>query len=291
MKLSNKLILGTVQMGLDYGINNSRGKVRLEDSLNILKEAYSAGIRTLDTAEVYGNAHNVIGKHHEENQNQYFDVITKIPDKTSFEIVKSKIYNYLNDLGVDKLSTLLFHSFDSYKSNPTLKGILLELKSEGLFNYLGVSVYTNQEIEAIIIDDEIDLIQLPFNLLDNYSQKGELLKRGKEMGKIIHTRSAFLQGLFFKNPDEEHNIVSQLKTELSTIKEYSLLNDISISNLALGYCLAQDHIDKVLIGVDSVSQLYENLKALKNPIPNELLKQIDRIFVEDKNLINPSLWN
>ena len=291
MKSANKLILGTVQMGLSYGVNNTKGKISTEDSFDILNEAYTAGIRTLDTAELYGGAHGIVGKYHKNYPNKTFNVITKIPAKTSSKNIKSKIFNYLNELGVEKLNTLMFHSFDSYKSNPEMKGLLLDLKSDGLFSYLGVSVYTNQEIEAIITDDEIDLIQLPFNLLDNYSHRGELLERAKRKGKIIHTRSAFLQGLFFKDPNEDHPIVSQLRKELSVIKKQSQLYEISISNLALCYCLAQDHIDQVLIGVDSVSQLNENLKALKNPIPNELIKQIDKLLVEDKNLLNPSLWN
>ena len=291
MKQSDKLILGTVQIGLDYGINNRQGKVRLEDSLSILNEAYTAGIRTLDSAEVYGNAHNIIGKHHEQNPNQVFNVITKIPANADADTIGGKVQKYLDELGVNQLNTLMFHSFDSYKSNPEMKGLLLDLKSDGLFSYLGVSVYTNQEIEAIITDDEIDLIQLPFNLLDNYSHRGELLERAKEKGKIIHTRSAFLQGLFFKDPDEDHPIVAQLKKELIVIKQLSNLNQVPVVDLSLGYCLAQDHIDQVLIGVDSVSQLRKNLKALKNPIPSELYDRINKIVVEDRNLLNPSLWN
>ncbi len=291
MKQSDKLILGTVQIGLDYGINNRQGKVRLEDSLSILNEAYTAGIRTLDSAEVYGNAHNIIGKHHEQNPNQVFNVITKIPANADADTIGGKVQKYLDELGVNQLNTLMFHSFDSYKSNPEMKGLLLDLKSDGLFSYLGVSVYTNQEIEAIITDDEIDLIQLPFNLLDNYSHRGELLEKAKRKGKIIHTRSVFLQGLFFMNPEEEHPIVAQLKKELTAIRQLSKSNQISVVDLALGYCFAQNHLDQVLIGVDSISQLKENLKALKNPIPNELIKQIDKLLVEDKNLLNPSLWN
>ena len=44
MKIS-KLILGTAQMGLDYGINNSLGKIKKEESFKILKNAYDFGIR------------------------------------------------------------------------------------------------------------------------------------------------------------------------------------------------------------------------------------------------------
>ena len=36
---TDKLILGTAQMGLDYGINNHKGKISQKESLSILKFA------------------------------------------------------------------------------------------------------------------------------------------------------------------------------------------------------------------------------------------------------------
>jgi aryl-alcohol dehydrogenase-like predicted oxidoreductase len=55
------LILGTAQFGLNYGINNSAGKVNLNEVYNIFEYALENGIQTLDTASVYGNAHEIIG--------------------------------------------------------------------------------------------------------------------------------------------------------------------------------------------------------------------------------------
>ena len=51
-------------MGLDYGINNSYGKISNRQSFEILSLAFSNGINILDTAEVYGNSHQIIGKFH-----------------------------------------------------------------------------------------------------------------------------------------------------------------------------------------------------------------------------------
>ena len=38
---THKFILGTVQMGLDYGINNANGQVSLENSHEILEYAFN----------------------------------------------------------------------------------------------------------------------------------------------------------------------------------------------------------------------------------------------------------
>ena len=86
-----KIILGTVQMGLDYGINNSSGKISLDDSCIIFSKAFELGINTIDTAEAYGNAHQVIGKFHLLNPKIKFKVITKIPHDIIIGEIEQKI--------------------------------------------------------------------------------------------------------------------------------------------------------------------------------------------------------
>ena len=100
---NNKLILGTVQMGLAYGINNKIGKVSLSKSLDILKCAFDNGIRTLDTAEVYGDAHYIIGLFHERFPDSKFNIITKFPHSIKRDLIKDKLSDYLNVLSVKSL--------------------------------------------------------------------------------------------------------------------------------------------------------------------------------------------
>ena len=256
-----KLILGTVQMGLPYGVNNSQGQISMDESFEILSEAYSAGIRMLDTAVVYGDAHRVIGKFHKSNPDKTFKVVTKIPVGRNTEDIEITVQQYLDRLQVQRLEALMFHSYASYKSQPELADELQVLKKNGMLKRVGVSVYTNREVELVTEDKRIDLIQLPFNLLDNHNLRGDVLKKVKEKGKIIHTRSAFVQGLFFISPFETHPITDPLKNELSRINEIANDNDIPIETLALQYCLQQPYIDNVIIGVDSLEQLKSNIDA------------------------------
>ena len=286
----NKLILGTVQMGLNYGINNSLGKVTFENSCDILLKAFELGIDELDTAEAYGNAHQVIGDFHRLNPNIKFKVVTKIPHDVDVDKNEQKIRTYINDLNVDYLEILMFHSFDTYQKNKQIIPVLTNLKNQGIIKNIGVSVYTNSQIETLLLDDEITVVQMPFNLLDNESIRGDLMTKLKAKGKIIHTRSAFLQGLFFKEDSDDGSIFQKLYNELNTIKDIAKEENISISNLALSYCLCQENIDQVLIGVDSVSQLMENLKALNYKIEPKAVAKINAIKVKDLDLLNPSLW-
>ena len=288
--LNNKLILGTVQMGLAYGINNTIGKVSLQSSHDILEYAYYQGIQILDSAEAYGNAHKVIGAFHNNHPNKTFEVITKLPHQFDADI-NDKVNTYLSDLSINQLHALLFHSFSSYKENINNFDVLTDLKSKGKIKYIGVSVYTNEEIEDVLLNDDVDIIQLPFNLFDNSNLRGEVLKKAKAKGKTIHTRSALLQGLFFKAVDSDHHIVRSLKNELTHLSDISKNSKISIAQLALDYCVQQTTIDNVLIGVDSREQLEENIASLKHAINDETIEKINTIKVANINLLNPSLWN
>lgn len=290
MKSVSKLILGTVQMGLDYGINNKAGIISLEDSHQILLKAYISGIKTLDTAEAYGNAHKVIGEFHKNYPDFKFSIITKLPYNIKINSVKIKIKEYLKDLEVNFIEVLMFHSFDSFKNNQVAIDTLLELKSKGLVKHIGVSVYTNYQIAYLLDKDYIEVVQLPFNLLDNYSVRGDLLEALKLKGKIIHTRSAFLQGLFFKKINDENNIVKRLSKELEILHQIALESNCSIDELALAFCLSQKNINSVIIGVDSLDHLNSNIKASLYKIEDVTLQKINSIKVNDLNLLNPSLW-
>ena len=74
--MNSKLILGTVQFGLNYGINNSAGIMERDQVFELLDIAYDLGIKTLDTAEAYGNAHRLISDFHKQSIKR-FDILSK----------------------------------------------------------------------------------------------------------------------------------------------------------------------------------------------------------------------
>ncbi|MDB4024203.1 aldo/keto reductase [Flavobacteriaceae bacterium] len=288
--MSSKLILGTVQFGLKYGINNTIGKPKKNEVLNLLKVAYSSGIRVLDTAEAYGNAHQLIGNYHKKQDNFKFKIITKFPHQIKHNLIKSKVLEYLDLMNVNTVDVMMFHSFDSFQSNYNALDTLNELKSDGLIKNIGVSVYTNAQLKSLLNEDLITVVQLPFNLLDNFNVRGDLINQLKIKGKIIHTRSAFLQGLFFKNTSDDISIVQALKPHLKTLNKITKKQGCSMEELALSYCIKQNNIDNVIIGVDSISQLNANIKAAAYEVNEEAFKCIDNIYVKNLDLLNPSLW-
>lgn len=77
-----KMILGTVQFGTNYGINNRLGQPSIQDVFEIFEFASRNGISCLDTAEDYGSASQLIGDFHfNHQQDNKFEVISKISHK------------------------------------------------------------------------------------------------------------------------------------------------------------------------------------------------------------------
>ena len=228
----NKLILGTVQLGLEYGINNNEGKPSLQKSLNILNTAFDNGIGFLDTAESYGNSQEIIGEFHKQHPKKTFNVITKTTGDNLLnnEEVQKRISENLKVLNVNELYGYMFHNYESFNKSTHLLKELSLIKCQGKIKYLGISLYKNEELEDVITNyNDFDFIQIPFNLLDNATKRKSILERAKEKGIQIHTRSVFLQGLFFKESENLHNKIKELShylEKLSTIKIMDLTGKI-----------------------------------------------------------------
>tara|TARA_R110000796_G_scaffold118864_1_gene232738 strand:- start:100568 stop:101440 length:873 start_codon:yes stop_codon:yes gene_type:complete len=286
----SKLILGTVQFGLNYGVNNKLGQMSILEAHEILDLALKSGVKTLDTAAAYGTSEQVIGDFIKLKDQNPFNVITKLALKDGITW-ESSLKNSQINLGIGQIDTLMFHSYRDYANTKgQLQELLSSQKGKG-FNKLGVSVYTNEELVAVATDEHIDLVQAPFNLLDNNSLRGEALRKCKEHNKEVHTRSAYLQGLFFMEDRDLPERLRPLRKELGVIHDISKDAGISIGALALSYALSKPYIDGVLIGVDSLNQLEQNMLWAQTQNLESHFEIIDNLMVEEVSLLNPVNWN
>ncbi len=292
MPATSKIILGTVQFGLNYGINNTKGKPDKAEIKKILDTAHTNGINILDTAEAYGDSQEAIGEYHSQSKNR-FEVITKysssradLPDNIS-----NRVEHDLKLLNVTSLYAYMFHSFNDLIAHfEKFKTELLKLKQQGKIKKIGVSIYTNQEAEQVVSYKDVDLVQLPFNLLDNNFQREAVIKKLRDRGVEIHTRSVFLQGLFFMKEENIPAKLASLKPYLENIKQNASQYNCTVNDLALNYALYQKQIDKILIGVDTTEQLLANIASSKKEL-NGSNKEIDAIQVKETELLNPANWN
>ncbi len=286
--MSSRLILGTVQFGLDYGINNKLGKVSDDEVNKILNLASNSGIKLLDTAYFYGNAMERIGNFH-NSTSILFDVNTKfkIDQKAS---ITEQLMESLTCLAIPSVDTYFYHSFSDYANNPGILEELQGLKEKKYFRKIGVSIYNNDEMFRCINDDHVDVVQLPFNLLDNNSLRGELIKLAKEKRKEIQIRSVFLQGLFFMNVSDLPSKLLPLKPYLREINKITDELNISVAELALAYVKKQPFIDGIIIGVDSAAQLENNFLATDFEMDDYYYNWVNAIIVKETALLNPQNW-
>jgi aryl-alcohol dehydrogenase-like predicted oxidoreductase len=201
-----------------------------------------------------------------------------------------RIKNNLEILNVDNLYCYMFHNFNDYISFFNLfKEDLLFLKRNGLINKIGVSLHSNEEISEVLKNGNIDLIQLPFNLLDNSSQRKDILIKAKSNGIEVHTRSVFLQGLFFKDSNNIKGKLLEIKDDLNIIK--GIVSKEDMNDLALNYAYSKEYIDCVLLGVDTVDQLQSNINTIKNNKTKNFNHEVDNIVVKNNVLLNPANWS
>ena len=273
----NKLVLGTVQFGCQYGIN-SAGRPSTEQVSDILNKAKAGGICILDTSSAYGNAEEVLG---EAKAGCNFKIVSKYPkcDKS----VADTFNNSLAVLGTDHMYGYLLHHFEVYRENKAVWNDFVQLQKDGTVDRIGFSLYEPWELDLILEDGiHFSLIQVPFNIFDCRFEP--YFKRLKEMNVEIHVRSTFLQGLFFKDRNTLPEKLEPLKHNLLQIDEYATSKGISVGDLALNYNLQNPYIDGVLIGVDNKEQLTQNFASVKDVDIN-----ID-IKIEDTELLKPINW-
>ena len=286
----NKIILGTAQLGMKYGINNY-GSLSKNESFNILDFAFENKIEYLDIAESYGNVIELLGLYFREKPQNKFKIFSKLNLNDNYAInqTKTHINNHLNKMNVKSIYGYMFHSYSELVKFPKVLKSLKELKEDGIINKIGVSLYENSEAISVLDNYDLDFIQLPFNLLDNQSQKEDIFEIYKKKKIEIHARSIFLQGLFFK-PYSKYD--SQLKPLIPYMKEIDRIVKKSKSNLdtmAINYPLEKEYIDKVIFGVHNLSQFRRNINSIESDSKLDC-KEIEMIIVKEKELLKPLNW-
>jgi aryl-alcohol dehydrogenase-like predicted oxidoreductase len=288
----SKIALGTVQFGINYGVNSVAGQVNPEEVKEILSYAHSANIDILDTAPAYGDSEKILGRMNISN----FKVVTKTRHFDSIEInnndvklLNNDFHHSLKHLKQDSVYGVLVHNADDLlkPGSEKLFDQLQELKQAEKIVKIGISVYDHNQLQSILDNFDMDLVQLPFNILDRRMIDSGMLAKLREKDIEVHARSIFLQGLLLMF---ERNRPSKFKRWSVLWKIWhEWLNDNQISALeaATRYAVSIPEISKVLVGVDTQDQLKEIIVASDGVLPNIPTE----LFTNDADLLNPSNWS
>ncbi len=296
----NKLVLGTAQLGLNYGIANKTGKPEENKAFEIMKYAAENGISYFDTAYSYGNSEIIIGKFlyiYKAYKNK-INIITKMTPlkkkKLNEKNVNNRFFESLHRLGQESVYCYMIHDFKDIENNCDEIGkVFLKLKENNYIKKIGVSIYDQFQLKFLFKHFDFDLIQLPISIFDQKFITDNFLQRLKRKNIEIHARSIFLQGLLFL---EENNIPPKMikfKDYTSSLNEISLKYNLSKEEIALLFVNTINEIDKIVIGVEKISQLQRNVKILiKSESFNKIktLINFEDLFIKDTNIIDPRRW-
>jgi aryl-alcohol dehydrogenase-like predicted oxidoreductase len=295
----DKLVLGTVQFGLNYGINNFNGKPTREKSLAMLEYAWQNGVRTFDTAYAYGDAEEILGEFTKAyNLGAEIKIITKLkPNILSdrkgsvLEIIKKNLEESLERLNRDYVNGYLLHT-PSYIHEPKVIAALKKLKKHGLVKNIGVSIYEVDDAIYAAGLAEVDYIQIPYSILDQRLDNKVFWNLTKKNKITVFARSAFLQGLFFMPQEKIPKHLEKVKLYLNKLDKIIGKYHLTRQQATLLFSCCNKNINCVVFGVDIIDQLIEDLQIVKDsPDCGKCIHELKNEFRDiEKSVIFPSLW-
>jgi spore coat polysaccharide biosynthesis protein SpsF len=294
-------VLGSAQLGMFYGIANATGLPSRIAAEEIIAAALAAGVRTFDTAAVYGCAERRLGTALAAHAART-TIVTKLPalalgDEPSAGYVSAAVdaavLRSCRELGRGALDVLLLHHWASYAAfGGALWRRLVELEADGVITTLGVSVSTPQEAAAALDDPLVRHLQLPLNVLDR--RWDEVGRRAAACGVRVHVRSVFLQGLIVSPPGRWPAIPNvdpqRISERLDSLVEQ--LNRSSRLDLAIAFVRAIPWVSGVVLGVETRAQLTTNLELFeRSPLNDDERAAVEAVFADlPETLLNPARW-
>jgi aryl-alcohol dehydrogenase-like predicted oxidoreductase len=282
-----KLALGTVQMGMDYGLAKLQSKTSEEECRRILELASASGICMLDTAIQYGVSERILG----EIGVDHWDIVTKLHevpvDNDCISWIGSEIRGSLSRLRIESLYGVLLHRSQQLNlpGGQTILEILIAMKSEGLTRKIGISIYGPDELEGIPLE-YLDIVQAPINLVDRRLIESGWISKLKDAGVEIHARSVFLQGLLLMDDIDRPSKFDRWSVMWSNYQSWLDSTGLTRLEACLSFVHSIEAIDKIVIGVNSTNHLEEIIRACNRS--NAFFP--DQLSMTDPLLVNPLGW-
>ena len=288
-KLKDKIIIGTAQFGLNYGIANSKGKMKTNEIKKIIKYARTNNIKNIDTAHAYGDSEQRLGNVGIKN----FNVIVKLPATNPTQPydqwVKKSIHSSFKKLKINKADTVLVHNA-KFLLNPKMgKKIYEELKkfkNKNIINNIGVSIYSISDLKNIIKKFSMDVVLISLNIFDQRILNKKIINTLKRKNIKIYTRSTFLQGLLLMSKNKIPTKFNKWKKKFDMWFRELEDKKVSAYDACLDFVMKNKDVDKTLIGIDDFKQFKEIFED--KPKININYKKFNSNKIN--KLINPAKW-
>ena len=265
----SELALGTVELGLDYGIAAAGENLRpsYEEAERLLHRALDLGINVIDTARAYGDAEQIIGRALASRRRE-FVLVTK----TSSDRAEESMAESLRLLQTDHVDVLMLHC--KAGEVPVRSEALERVLARGQTRFLGASVY------GTIVPAGFDCVQVAWSPLDrraaalHYGQAGLMARSVLMRGALTH-RHIFLP-----------RSLAPVRAAIGQLERFGL----PLPELAYRYVLSQPRPLTALVGTGRISELEACCScASRGPLPPEILNELGRIHLEE-NWLDLSRW-
>mgnify|MGYP002411375467 FL=1 len=284
----SKLVLGTVQLGIPYGIANKGGLPDMDARFEIIQEAIDGGVNTLDTAAAYGESEKIIGFFNRGRVCADIpQVVTKVSgiqpemsDKEVFDYVINSVNRSCELLYIDTVPIVLLHSYNEWKNGgKAAVRALQHLKDTGKILNAGISIYGSDDVESVLDQPVFEAIQVPMSIFDQRLINSGALERLQERQIIVFVRSVYLQGLMFLNPNELTGNLVKAKSYIQKLLFICEREGRSVAELALAFIRDQKGVTGLVLGCETKNQIRQNIELFDSPpLSNSLIDEIKDCF-------------
>jgi len=292
--------LGTVELGLDYGVPVAGEHLRPpeEHAARLLNRALDLGVNFIDTARAYGVSEEVIGRALKGRRNEYI-LATKLapireegqPDQELREQVKASIAESLRMLQTDVIDLLQLHyaPVDVVRSGRVLAAAR-EAQRAGYVRFIGASTYGEEVPLAVLEDGGYDTLQVAYNLADRTLEE-QVLPRAQRQGVGVIVRSVLLRGVLSHRYRFLPAALEDLKAAIERLAELADAEASSLPEMAYRFVLGHPAVATALVGTARDEELEAALAfAGRGMLAPTLVARIREITVSDRAQLDPSTW-
>ncbi|NOY61221.1 MAG: aldo/keto reductase [Calditrichaeota bacterium] len=268
----SEIAFGGVEIGLPYGIGVQSEADMLSESeaIRLLHAAIDSGVNFFDTARMYGASEAIMGKAFRDRRDRVV-ICTKcrhfrdsqggLADSDALKkIIETSLHESLSALQSDFVDVYMLHQADrEILEHEDIAETFQNLKARGLIRATGVSTYKVEETQKAIDSGAWDVLQVPFNLMDQ--SQSEMFPLAARRGVGIVVRSVLFKGILSEKGRNLHPALKDVEAHLKLYEE--LLGDSlpDLPTLATKFALSFNQVSSVLVGIDRMEYLQKALTA------------------------------
>ena len=296
--------LGTVGLGLDYGIRAPGNYRRVDDvnAIRVVHAALDAGINFIDTARGYGESERVVGNALRGRRDGVV-LATKFQTQPEGGTVLrgaqlrqffiGTLETSLRHLQTDFVDIWQIHNVDEavLESIDDVAAAFDEARRSGKVRWVGGTIYGDTLPFLALETCLFDMVQVPYSVLDQRLADCFFPKAAEHTIGIV-SRSTLLKGALTEKAEHLPDRLEPLRIRSREFRRLLAESKAGLSppQAAIAFALAEPHINTVLIGVRSEAELKDNLLALSRPLSTELTDALYTLRLDDAELLHPGTW-